>query len=244
MEAAKINAQVDSLKSSLKTAQDEKDQIEEEFETLQLETNRLQKDMKHKKREAVRSCDGSDPRKLHKENKKLFQAFDKLRVEALAAINRSDTTAPPKILEIREGVEILIRDVERTAMMRVSDDEVLEKYEERVKLIEEYRAELVQVEADFGDKSSTLQSKASQWKTQVRRVCSTINTRFGEYMKKMEAKGEVLLEEHDDFAQWQVVIKVAFRDDNALQRLVRTRQSGGEKTVSTMLYVFSLLSPL
>ena len=129
-------------------------------------------------------------------------------------------------------------------MMRVSDDEVLEKYEERVKLIEEYRAELVQVEADFGDKSSTLQSKASQWKTQVRRVCSTINTRFGEYMKKMEAKGEVLLEEHDDFAQWQVVIKVAFRDDNALQRLVRTRQSGGEKTVSTMLYVFSLLSPL
>ena len=99
--------------------------------------------------------------------------------------------------------------------------------------------ELAQVEKTFNDKSSTLQAKASQWKSQIRRVCDTINTRFGEYMKKMDAQGEVLLEEHSDFAQWQVVIRVAFRDDNTLQRLVRTRQSGGEKTVSTMLYVVS-----
>ena len=283
LESGKFNAQTDSLKSTLKTANEEMEEIEEEYEQIQVETTRLQKDMKAKKREAVRSCDGVDPRKLHQENKPLyvvfecvrapvfereareyklpcslivhlsqenlrtsqhlenikhrFKKFNKLREESTAAVNRTDTTRPPKILEIRDGVEILIRAVERTALMKVSDDEVLEKYQERVKLIEKYRVELAQVEKTFNDKSSTLQAKASQWKSQIRRVCDTINTRFGQYMKKMDAQGEVLLEEHSDFAQWQVVIRVAFRDDNTLQRLVRTRQSGGEKTVSTMLYV-------
>ena len=94
--------------------------------------------MRAKKREAVRSCDGVDPRKLHQENKPLFKKFNKLREESTAAINRTDTNSPPKILEIRDGVEILIRAVERTALMKVSDDEVLEKYQERVKLIEKY----------------------------------------------------------------------------------------------------------
>jgi len=79
LESGKFNAQTDSLKSTLKTANEEMEEIEEEYEQIQVETTRLQKDMKAKKREAVRSCDGVDPRKLHQENKPLYVVFECVR---------------------------------------------------------------------------------------------------------------------------------------------------------------------
>jgi structural maintenance of chromosomes protein 5 len=236
LETSKFKAHADMLNADLKVIKEEEDSLRVTYEDAETTTLRLLKDMKLKKKEAVRSCDGMDPRSLHKTNNKLFKKFNKLREEALDVLKmtKSDT---PTIIEIRDGVELLITEVERTAMLKVADEEILVKYEERVHLIDKYKRELVQVEADFESKNSSLDRKASDWRTKIRAVCQRINNKFGEYMKKMGAKGEVVLEEHADFAQWHVVIKVAFRDSNKLQQLVRTRQSGGEKTVSTMLYV-------
>ena len=43
-----------------------------------------------------------------------------------------------------------------------------------------------------------------------------------------------------DFGQYSVKISVKFRDSEQLQPLNAQRQSGGERSVSTMLYLMSL----
>lgn len=63
----------------------------------------------------------------------------------------------------------------------------------------------------------------------------------------MESAGEVRLDpdpkEQPDFSQFDkfgVQIKVKFRDKEQLQELDAQRQSGGERSVSTMLYLMAL----
>ncbi len=45
---------------------------------------------------------------------------------------------------------------------------------------------------------------------------------------------------NDDYDKWGIEILVKFRDNEPLQRLSGQRQSGGERSVSTILYLMSL----
>ena len=63
----------------------------------------------------------------------------------------------------------------------------------------------------------------------------------------MESAGEVMLDpdpktepDCNDFAKYGVQIRVKFRDNEQLQELNAQRQSGGERSVSTMLYLMAL----
>lgn len=44
----------------------------------------------------------------------------------------------------------------------------------------------------------------------------------------------------DDFSKYGIRLKVKFRDDEALKELTAQRQSGGERSVSTILYMLAL----
>ena len=64
---------------------------------------------------------------------------------------------------------------------------------------------------------------------------------------QMKCAGMVSLEPHpkdnpdfSDFEKYGVQIKVKFRDQEELQELNAQRQSGGERSVSTMLYLMAL----
>jgi len=49
-----------------------------------------------------------------------------------------------------------------------------------------------------------------------------------------------MLSEHEDYNKWGIDIKVQFRNSDDLKRLTSSYQSGGEKSVSTILYLLSL----
>ncbi|KEI42098.1 uncharacterized protein L969DRAFT_91561 [Mixia osmundae IAM 14324] len=53
--------------------------------------------------------------------------------------------------------------------------------------------------------------------------------------------GEINLNsESEDYDQWGIEISVSFRKQEALSLLTATRQSGGERSLSTILYLMSL----
>ena len=54
--------------------------------------------------------------------------------------------------------------------------------------------------------------------------------------------GEVQVAKSEDFDNWGIEIRVKFRDNEKLQLLTGQRQSGGERAVSTILYLMSLQS--
>jgi chromosome segregation ATPase len=52
--------------------------------------------------------------------------------------------------------------------------------------------------------------------------------------------GEVAVDESEDFDKWGINIYVKFRDNEKLQLLTGQRQSGGERSVTTILFLMSL----
>lgn len=50
----------------------------------------------------------------------------------------------------------------------------------------------------------------------------------------------MLFPSQEDYEKYGICIKVKFRDDETLQELTAYRQSGGERSVSTVLYMMAL----
>ncbi len=83
-----------------------------------------------------------------------------------------------------------------------------------------------------------------RWLEPLKDLVSNISDKFRQYFSDhthMKAAGEVtLVENGEDFSKYGIEIKVKFRDNEALQALNAQRQSGGERSVSTMLYLMAL----
>lgn len=64
--------------------------------------------------------------------------------------------------------------------------------------------------------------------------------KFSEAFERIRCSGEVAVDKHEDFDKWGINIWVKFRDTEKLQLLTGQRQSGGERSVSTVLYLMAL----
>jgi chromosome segregation ATPase len=89
---------------------------------------------------------------------------------------------------------------------------------------------------------STIETKKDNWVSKLKHYIQKINKSFSEAFASMGIAGEVRLGTHDDYDQWGVQILVKFRDKEKLELLTGHRQSGGERSVSTMLYLIALQS--
>ena len=68
-----------------------------------------------------------------------------------------------------------------------------------------------------------------------------ISEHFGRYMAENQCRGEVrLYAPDDDFAAYAIEVKVAFRAGTQLETLSAQHHSGGERSVSTMMYLIAL----
>lgn len=89
-----------------------------------------------------------------------------------------------------------------------------------------------------------------RWLGPLSELIGEINKCFRKYFSShmgMESSGEVRLDpdpekqpHFSEFDKFGVQIKVKFRDTEQLQELDAQRQSGGERSVSTMLYLMAL----
>ncbi|GLC34495.1 hypothetical protein PLESTB_001255100 [Pleodorina starrii] len=80
----------------------------------------------------------------------------------------------------------------------------------------------------------------SVWLPEIRKMVSTINGSFANNFKEIGCAGEVRLHEDADFEKYAIQILVQFRAHEDMQLLTGTRQSGGERSVSTILYLIAL----
>jgi structural maintenance of chromosomes protein 5 len=87
------------------------------------------------------------------------------------------------------------------------------------------------------------------WEPRLDKMVNRVSVAFGEAFKSIGCAGEVLLSKSgddekdpptDDFEKWEIHIKVQFRTTEKLQRLTGQRQSGGERSVSTIFYLMAL----
>eukprot|EP00042_Codosiga_hollandica_P046048 m.477770 g.477770 ORF g.477770 m.477770 type:complete len:245 (+) comp57163_c0_seq23:2506-3240(+) len=98
-------------------------------------------------------------------------------------------------------------------------------------------------QADHERFMSVLERQKADWITPLSDLISRINDSYGDFFRRLDCVGEVHLKKptnEEDFKQYGIEILVKFRHEEPLQPLTAHHQSGGERSVATMLYLMAL----
>eukprot|EP00041_Stephanoeca_diplocostata_P023021 m.558794 g.558794 ORF g.558794 m.558794 type:complete len:454 (+) comp22200_c1_seq24:2321-3682(+) len=127
-----------------------------------------------------------------------------------------------------------------------TDTDIVQDFESTEKKIAEHEVTANNAKKAHEKLVHDIEHTKSQWLPQLESVISQVSQSFGDMLSHLGFDGEVKLHTHEtDYTQFGVEIYVSFEKSGKLVLLEAGRQSGGEKSVSTMLYLMSLqmLSP-
>jgi chromosome segregation ATPase len=124
----------------------------------------------------------------------------------------------------------------------------LAAYTRRLSAIEAQQKKVDATEEEIGAMSGRLATMTAAWKPELERMIGGVDKEFASYFSRFGCRGEVALSDGretpqsaDDFAKYKVHIRVAWRDEEELHVLGEGgRDSGGERSVATMIYLISL----
>ncbi|XP_072260268.1 structural maintenance of chromosomes protein 5 isoform X2 [Pyxicephalus adspersus] len=119
---------------------------------------------------------------------------------------------------------------------------VVEDYARRTREIESKTVELNQKKKELEDYRQKISKVKQDWLTPLKHLVEKINEQFSSFFSSMQCVGEVDLhtENEEDYDKYGIRIRVKFRSSTQLHELNPHHQSGGERSVSTMLYLMAL----
>jgi len=111
--------------------------------------------------------------------------------------------------------------------------------------LEDARRDKEKFEAEMANKKHEAKSLRRKWISGVERLCENINDKFSRMMAELGYAGQISLHQGDseiDFSSYGIKIQVRFRagQGQELQDLSKGTQSGGEKSVTTAVYMMAL----
>ncbi|KAG5343223.1 SMC5 protein, partial [Acromyrmex heyeri] len=210
--------EADELKDKFITAEKIFKRHDEEFQPLKKEAERLYK-------EALTSTNNLNPQ--DDMFKAFNKAFEKLPA-TIAEINNELNIAQAKVFCMAQNVdaENILREYEE---MQNNILDLTEFIKKKSILLEQMTKEIAKLK--------------EKWLQPLQQLIEKINANFSSYFFAMDCAGEVTLSHGEnilDFDQYGLKIKVKFRDADELQELTRHFQSGGERTVTTAIYMIAL----
>ncbi|XP_070598752.1 structural maintenance of chromosomes protein 5 isoform X1 [Erythrolamprus reginae] len=119
---------------------------------------------------------------------------------------------------------------------------VVEEYNKRVKEIEELTAELEEKKKELDSYRQNISQVKESWLNPLKKMIDQINEKFSSFFSSMQCAGEIDLhaENEEEYDKYGIRIRVKFRSNMQLHELTPYHQSGGEKSVATMLYLMAL----
>ncbi|KAJ3254867.1 Structural maintenance of chromosomes protein 5 [Boothiomyces macroporosus] len=166
-------------------------------------------------------------------------AVDKLKETAtkeiaailsLREIEETPEELNDKIIELNAQLEN-INDVDPTVVV---------EYRQRAKQIQDMEKTFDSNKSAAEEHEQEMQTLHDSWKGELTEIVSVISQAFSDNFAVIGCVGEVRIKEDADYKEWGIEIWVKFRDAETLQLLTANRQSGGERSVSTMLYLIAL----
>ncbi|KAK6624544.1 hypothetical protein RUM44_011403 [Polyplax serrata] len=173
---------------------------------------------------------------------KAKQLTDNISIEekAFKRFREIFSTLPNTLEELETEIDVMQT---KTEFLQAGNLQILQEYERREEKITELKSNLAENMRNLEQKQLELNRKRTEWLTPVNSLISSINDKFGRYFEAMGCAGEVSLTTGDtqvDFDKYGIKIKVKFRDGTPLEELGRQFQSGGERAVSTAIFMLSL----
>nr|QNH68114.1 structural maintenance of chromosomes protein 5 [Brachionus koreanus] len=123
------------------------------------------------------------------------------------------------------------------------DEKVIQEFENRKKRISQLQRDLEKKNKKLVDHQNNYENMKNNWLQRVDEMIDGINVKFSALFMQLKCAGEIGLSRPDnseEFSKYGICIKVSFRTGEKLQELTAWQQSGGEKSVSTMLYMIAL----
>ncbi|KAI9318383.1 hypothetical protein BX666DRAFT_1876613 [Dichotomocladium elegans] len=119
--------------------------------------------------------------------------------------------------------------------LRLTNPKALEQYEARQIQINTLSTKIDEDQASLNSLREQMQT------TRFPKSAKDFQNRFKSVsVLEIGCAGEVCVSQSEDFDKWGIEIRVKFRDNEKLQLLTGQRQSGGERAVSTILYLMAL----
>ncbi|XP_061704985.1 structural maintenance of chromosomes protein 5 [Cydia pomonella] len=131
----------------------------------------------------------------------------------------------------------------RMDCMDKGDEQVIKEYEEREKEIAKLKTDVSSNSDVHKELESKMNSIREKWLPPLENLLRDIDKSFGEMFAKLGCAGEIKLDKagsDEDYDKYGISILVRFRTSEQLQQLTRHAQSGGERALSTAMYLMSL----
>lgn len=186
-------------------------------------------------------------------DKDRIEEYEKRRAELKPSIetlkkklSSSPLTANDKavVMTLPETIEELEKGIagELTRLQFIACDiQTLDQYEDKENELDKITSEKDELEAKMCEVEGKLIELRKGVVCGIKETVRPINTRFAELFRRLNCEGMVKFEEENlESSKWRLDIFVKFRNNGKLETLNSYRQSGGEKSVSTILFLLSL----
>ncbi|KAI9462755.1 P-loop containing nucleoside triphosphate hydrolase protein [Russula earlei] len=167
---------------------------------------------------------------------KLDDVDDELR-KTFQAMEESGKAHERSAEQLRDELETLRQKLE---LVLGTEPSVIEQYERRKEEIRSLSRKVEEREQQAAKIEKSIKVARDNWHPALQSLITSIGTKFSEAFDRIGCAGELQLTSHDDYEKWAITILVKFRDTEQLQQLTAHRQSGGERSLSTILYLMSM----
>lgn len=152
-----------------------------------------------------------------------------------------DQTIPTDIEDIETHIEECTTKLQ---LSRSKNPNALLEYKNRLAEIEAKRKEVVNTKAYLEQLVKEIETKKNTWLPRLHQHIQQLNAKFSEFLRLMGNSGEISLNAEEvgeeAYDKYALNVKVAFRNSQSLENLNAKMQSGGERSVSTMLFLIAM----
>ncbi|KAM0674999.1 Structural maintenance of chromosomes protein 5 [Gurleya vavrai] len=121
------------------------------------------------------------------------------------------------------------------------DLKAIELYKIKSKSLNEMDKEIGLLNKGIASNENKLKKIKNEVIDKIKNLLLPVNKRFSYFFEKMNCEGKIdFVYEDLDYHKWKINILVRFREQEGLMQLSSGRQSGGEKSVSTILFLLAL----
>ncbi|XP_063068342.1 structural maintenance of chromosomes protein 5 [Engraulis encrasicolus] len=217
---------------------------------LTAEKNKLESDCRDgtaELRALEQACTDLDRRKttLLSQCKSLMR-----RASEICNMGPDDAAVPQELHDVFSMLPDTLEDIEarlseertRAELFTGISETVVEEYNRREQEIKNLEKELEEKKNALDTYRQNISEVKERWLNPLRQLVEQINERFSDFFRSMQCAGEVDLhtENEEEYDKYGIRIRVKFRNSTQLHELTPHHQSGGERSVSTMLYLMAL----
>ncbi|GJJ08189.1 hypothetical protein Clacol_002397 [Clathrus columnatus] len=173
--------------------------------------------------------------------KEKIQALEPELHERFKAMDEEDKTKPPEERWTAEKANAALETEQaKLELNSATDAGIIATYEAREREINNIRGDHEKKQNNYKKLTEKVQNIRNQWYPALTNLVTAIGEKFSAAFDNIGCAGEIRISEHEDYDKWSIDIFVKFRNEEPLTQLTGQRQSGGERSLTTIMYLMSL----